>query len=63
MKVGFIGLGTMGKGMVANLAKAGHSLVVHDLTKAAAEATRTRASSTTRTINPGRWAFSTAGTW
>ena len=37
MKVGFIGLGTMGKGMVANLAKAGHSLVVHDLTKAAAE--------------------------
>ena len=31
MRVGFIGLGMMGKGMAANLQKAGHELVVHDL--------------------------------
>jgi 3-hydroxyisobutyrate dehydrogenase len=37
MKVGFIGLGMMGKGMAANLQKAGHDLVVHDLSRAAAE--------------------------
>jgi 3-hydroxyisobutyrate dehydrogenase-like beta-hydroxyacid dehydrogenase len=37
MKVGFIGLGTMGAGMAANLQKAGHDLVVHDLRRAAAE--------------------------
>ncbi len=37
MKVGFIGLGMMGKGMAANLQKAGHELVVHDLNRAAAE--------------------------
>ena len=37
MKVGFIGLGMMGKGMAANLQKAGHQLVVHDLNRAAAE--------------------------
>jgi len=37
MKVGFIGLGMMGKGMAANLQKAGHDLVVHDLNRAAAE--------------------------
>lgn len=37
MKIGFIGLGMMGKGMVANLQKAGHDLVVHDLSRAAAE--------------------------
>ncbi len=30
MKVGFIGLGTMGRHMAANLLKAGHDLVVHD---------------------------------
>lgn len=34
--VGFIGLGTMGMPMVANLAKAGISLVVHDTNTAAA---------------------------
>jgi len=28
MKVGFIGLGTMGAGMAANLQKAGYELVV-----------------------------------
>jgi len=37
MKIGFIGLGMMGKGMAANLQKAGHDLVVHDLRRAAAE--------------------------
>ena len=31
MKIGFIGLGMMGSGMAANLQKAGHDLVVHDL--------------------------------
>ncbi len=37
MRVGFIGLGTMGAGMAANLQKAGHALVVHDVRHAAAE--------------------------
>jgi len=36
MKVGFIGLGQMGRGMAANLQKAGHDLVVSDLTQQAA---------------------------
>jgi 3-hydroxyisobutyrate dehydrogenase len=36
MQVGFIGLGTMGASMAANLQKAGHRLVVHDLRRAAA---------------------------
>ncbi len=38
MKIGFIGLGMMGKGMAANLQKAGHELHVHDLTRQAASA-------------------------
>jgi hypothetical protein len=37
MRVGFIGLGMMGKGMAANSQKAGQDLVVHDLSRAAAE--------------------------
>ena len=37
MKIGFIGLGMMGSGMAANLQKAGHELVVHDLRRASAE--------------------------
>jgi 3-hydroxyisobutyrate dehydrogenase-like beta-hydroxyacid dehydrogenase len=36
MQVGFIGLGMMGKGMAANLQKAGYKLVVHDLSRQAA---------------------------
>ena len=40
MKAGFIGLGTMGASMAANLQKGiqkdGHTLVVHDINKAAA---------------------------
>ena len=33
MKIGFIGLGIMGKPMVRNLMKAGHSVVVYDIVK------------------------------
>jgi len=36
MQVGFIGLGTMGASMAANLQKAGHRLTVHDLRREAA---------------------------
>lgn len=36
MKVGFIGLGTMGAKMAANLQKAGYQLVVYDLRREAA---------------------------
>lgn len=34
MRVGFIGLGNMGRGMAANLARKGESLVVHDVVDA-----------------------------
>lgn len=37
MKVGFIGLGTMGIGMALNLRKAGYDLIVHDLRKESAQ--------------------------
>ncbi|HUH83422.1 MAG TPA: NAD(P)-dependent oxidoreductase [Stellaceae bacterium] len=37
MQIGFIGLGTMGASMAANLQKAGHRLVVNDIRRAAAE--------------------------
>jgi 3-hydroxyisobutyrate dehydrogenase len=37
MKVGFIGLGTMGRHMAANLMKAGHELTVHDVRREAGE--------------------------
>jgi 3-hydroxyisobutyrate dehydrogenase len=36
MKVGFVGLGIMGTSMAANLRKAGHELVVHDVRREAA---------------------------
>lgn len=36
MRVGFIGLGTMGGSMASNAIKAGHQLVVHDLRKESA---------------------------
>lgn len=36
MKIGFIGLGTMGRHMASNLLKAGHELVVHDVQREAA---------------------------
>ena len=36
MQIGFIGLGMMGKGMAANLQKAGHKIIVHDLMRQAA---------------------------
>ena len=38
MQVGFIGLGSMGSGMAANLLKAGHTLTVYNRTPAKAEA-------------------------
>jgi 3-hydroxyisobutyrate dehydrogenase len=38
MQVGFIGLGTMGAGMAANLQKAGNRIVVHDQRRQAAAA-------------------------
>jgi 3-hydroxyisobutyrate dehydrogenase-like beta-hydroxyacid dehydrogenase len=37
MKIGFIGLGTMGRHMAANLQKAGHELLVHDVRREAAD--------------------------
>lgn len=37
MQVGFIGLGTMGASMAANLQAAGNTLVVHDVRRASAE--------------------------
>ena len=37
MRIGFIGLGTMGGPMALNLLKAGHELVVHDVRRASAE--------------------------
>jgi 3-hydroxyisobutyrate dehydrogenase len=35
MVIGFIGLGMMGRGMVGNLLKAGHDVIVYDLSEAA----------------------------
>ena len=37
MRAGFVGLGTMGAGMAANIVAAGHELVVHDARRVAAE--------------------------
>ena len=37
MKVGFIGLGTMGAGMALNLRKAGYDVAVHDMRKESAQ--------------------------
>lgn len=37
MKIGFIGLGTMGVGMALNIRKAGYELIVHDLRKESAQ--------------------------
>jgi len=37
MRIAFIGLGNMGRHMAANLQKAGHQLVVHDVRQSAAE--------------------------
>ena len=35
MRIGFIGLGNMGGPMALNLIKAGHTLIVHDVRRAA----------------------------
>jgi len=37
MQLGFIGLGTMGASLASNLQKAGHTLIVHDVRRAAAD--------------------------
>jgi 3-hydroxyisobutyrate dehydrogenase-like beta-hydroxyacid dehydrogenase len=37
MRIGFIGLGSMGKGMAANLLKAGHQLLVWNRSQGAVE--------------------------
>lgn len=37
MKIGFIGLGTMGRGMAWNLRKAGYEMILHDLRREAAD--------------------------
>jgi 3-hydroxyisobutyrate dehydrogenase len=37
MKIGFIGLGQMGRGMAGNLQKAGHDLVITEVSRTAAE--------------------------
>jgi 3-hydroxyisobutyrate dehydrogenase len=37
MQIGFIGLGTMGASMAANLQKGGHQLTVHDVRRASAQ--------------------------
>ena len=40
--IGFIGLGAMGGGMAANILKAGHPLVVHDIDRSKVDALVTR---------------------
>jgi len=49
MKIGFIGLGIMGKPMAANLIKAGHELVVSAHNEAAASELAQLGASTART--------------
>jgi 3-hydroxyisobutyrate dehydrogenase len=51
MRIGFIGLGMMGHHMVANLQRAGHDLVVHDVRREAGEEALSRGA---------RWAESPA---
>ena len=41
LKIGFVGLGTMGKPMSKNLIKAGHKLTVYDVVKPPSESSRT----------------------
>ena len=45
MKIGFIGLGQMGRGMAARLSERGHALVVWNRTQSAADALRARGAS------------------
>src|SRR5919202_2211399 len=51
MRIAFIGLGNMGRHMAANLQKAGHELVVHDMRREAGES---------HVANRARWANSAA---
>src|SRR2546421_1001535 len=51
MRIAFIGLGNMGRHMAANLQKAGHELIVHDVQRQAADS---------HLANGARWANSAA---
>src|SRR5207244_11529279 len=42
MKIGFIGTGTMGQPMLANLLKKGHAVVAYDVVQAALEGAEAR---------------------
>jgi len=50
MEIGFIGLGNMGRGMAANLLKAGHHVSVYNRCAAKAEALLQQGATTARTI-------------
>jgi 3-hydroxyisobutyrate dehydrogenase-like beta-hydroxyacid dehydrogenase len=50
MEIGFVGLGNMGRGMVANLLKAGHHVTVYNRSPAKAEALVQQGATTARTI-------------
>ena len=54
MKVGFIGLGTMGSSMAYNAIQGGHELVVHDINKNGGH-TPTLRLELHGWILPGRW--------
>jgi 3-hydroxyisobutyrate dehydrogenase-like beta-hydroxyacid dehydrogenase len=50
MEIGFIGLGNMGRGMAANLVKAGHHVTVYNRSPAKAEALVQKGATAARTI-------------
>ena len=45
MRVGFVGLGSLGRHLAASLVRAGHDVVVHDLDRAVAESLLERGAS------------------
>ena len=49
-RIGFIGLGTMGRGMAANLLAAGHALHVHDVRREAMEEFSARGATAARSV-------------
>ena len=50
MEIGFIGLGNMGRGMAANLLKAGHHVTVYNRSRAKAEALVQQGATAARTV-------------
>ncbi|HYB37887.1 MAG TPA: NAD(P)-dependent oxidoreductase [Mycobacterium sp.] len=50
MEIGFIGLGNMGRGMAANLVKAGHRITVYNRTAAKADALAQQGATPARTV-------------